>query len=464
VNALAYQRRGAGELLLAGHVDEGLAAARIALEAAGMGLAPTPRRALVALLAERARLRLGGFGFRRRAAEDIAASELGRIDLCWSLSSSLGLTDHIQGAHFQAKSLRLALRAGEPYRIARGLAGEAGFAATRGKPAAARVRLLLDRARRLADELDHPHALGMVSLMEGIAGHLAGEFPRGRACLEKADRIFRDRCTGVTWELDATRQFLMDCLAYLGDLRAFGACVVEGLRDAAARGDLYAATNLRTGLANLHWLVRDEPDRARAESAEALARWSIHGFHVQHFYDLYAQAQVHVYLGDGRAALERLGREWPDLGRSLLLTIQHTRIVAWHLRARAALAALATEPGSTADRRRLLGAVAGDARRLRREGVAWASAFAAGLEAAALHLRGRADEASARLAEAVGACERAGLALSAACLRHRLGELRGGASGAADVATARAWFEREGVKHPGRMAALWAPGFGPPAA
>lgn len=100
-----------------------------ALADAGMSFAKSPVRALIA---ERAALFLRGRRFKRRSAEEIAPRELARADLCWSISSGLGLMDPVQGAHFQARSLRLALSAGEPYRVSRGIAGEAAYAAAQG--------------------------------------------------------------------------------------------------------------------------------------------------------------------------------------------------------------------------------------------------------------------------------------------------------------------------------------------
>src|SRR5262249_54854407 len=78
-----------------------------ALKEAGLSFA---RRPLLVLAWERLLLGARGRRFRRRSPEEIAPSELARTDLCWSLSSGLGLTDPIQGAHFQTRSLLLALR------------------------------------------------------------------------------------------------------------------------------------------------------------------------------------------------------------------------------------------------------------------------------------------------------------------------------------------------------------------
>ena len=107
------------------------------LAAVGLQLPSTPRRALVSLLAARARVRLRGLVFPSARAADLPAADLARIDTCWSVAVGLGMVDTIRGGDFQARHLLLALRAGEPYRIARALAFEACFSAT---PASPRTR------------------------------------------------------------------------------------------------------------------------------------------------------------------------------------------------------------------------------------------------------------------------------------------------------------------------------------
>ena len=212
--ALELRRRGTEELIRSGRLDEGRVVAAEALADAGLGFARAPLRAL---LGQRALLVLRGRRFRRRAVEEIAPRDLARVDLCWSLSSGLGLMDPVQGAHFQVRSLLLALRAGEPYRIARGIAGEAAYAAAQGQ--AARAGALLEEAGRVTADLGNPHATGIVSLMSGLAQHLLGRFAPGIEHLDTASRIFREQCVGTVWELNAARQFSLECLYYLGELR-----------------------------------------------------------------------------------------------------------------------------------------------------------------------------------------------------------------------------------------------------
>jgi hypothetical protein len=455
-DALELQRRGAEQLLRSGHLDEGLAAVRVALAAAGMKLAATPRRALASLLVERAKLRLGRVRFRERDPSEVSARDLARIDLCWSLSSGLALTDHVQGALFQARSLRLSLRAGEAYRVARGLAAEAAFAATRGRRGLVQNQRLMATAESIARRLGHPHALGMVALTTGVSCHLLGRFAAEQVHLEEAERLFRDRCTGVTWELDAARQFRLENLVYLGELADLARAVPAALKDAADRGDLYAAATFRTGWTNLAWLAGDDPARARQEALWALERWSHQGFHLQHWYGFFAQLQVELYQGEAEAAERRVAEVWRSLEASLLLRIQHCRVIALHARARVALAVAARRPARRAER---LAAAAADARRLRRERMPWAVALANLVDAGAAHLRGRPDDARTSLASAAAGLEATDLRLFATAARHRLGMLRGGEEGGALVASAQAGLAAQEVKNPPRMLDLLAPGF-----
>jgi eukaryotic-like serine/threonine-protein kinase len=60
---LEWQRRAAAQLLMSGHIDQGLVVIRKVLDSVGMRLAPAPWRALLSLLIGRARVRLRGLTF-----------------------------------------------------------------------------------------------------------------------------------------------------------------------------------------------------------------------------------------------------------------------------------------------------------------------------------------------------------------------------------------------------------------
>lgn len=438
--ALDLRRRAVEELLRAGNVDEGLIAAFTAVEAAGLAFAQAPLRALLWL---RAVLRLRGLRFRRRAPDDIAAHDLARIDLCWSLSSGLGLTDHFQGAHFQARGLLLALRSGDLPRVARGIAAEAAYAAALGNHR--RAARHLERAARLADETGNPHAVGIVSLMKGLSSHLNGRFALGLGHLTTAEQIFRERCVGTHWELAAGRQYSLECLYYLGELPRFESATAEGIKEAQDRGSLYAATTLRTGLTNAVWLLRDEPERARHELDEAMKPWSSHGYHVQHWYELIARTQIDLYTGAAGEAWDRMLRTWSALASSGLLHLQHARIVAMHLKARAAIANAATRTGGERDQ--LLEVARRCARRVWREGDGWNRALASAALAGIERVAGRPGRADSWLNRALSNANTHGLALFAAATEIACGDPRGAA-----------WMTTQGVQAPTALARMLLPG------
>jgi uncharacterized protein len=84
-----------------------------------MRLPRTPRAAIPALLGRKAWLRVRGLGFRQRAAASIVPAELRRVDVAWSVTIGLAFVDTMRSAETQSRHILLALRSGEPYRVAR---------------------------------------------------------------------------------------------------------------------------------------------------------------------------------------------------------------------------------------------------------------------------------------------------------------------------------------------------------
>src|SRR5262249_28742313 len=147
---------------------------------------------------------------------------LSRIDVCWSVSLGLNYVDPVRGALFHADNLLLSLRAGEPYRIARALAMEAGQSAgSGGRPAARRTPRLLEAADRLARQVDNPQALGLVALCRAAVAYLEHRWKEALALAEQAEAILRDSCTGVARERDAAQGvglIALFCLGQFGEL------------------------------------------------------------------------------------------------------------------------------------------------------------------------------------------------------------------------------------------------------
>jgi serine/threonine protein kinase len=457
--ALDLRRKAAEQLLRAGHVDQGLAAIRTVLDTVGMSMPSTPQGALLSLAWHRARTRLFGLGYRRRDESEVSARELMQVDTCWSIASGLAFVDIIRGADFQTRHLLLALAAGEPSRIAKALAAEAGFAGSPGRSGQKRSARLYEMAKKLVDELDHPHATGLLSLAAGIIALFQGRWREALEHGERADAVLRERCTGVTWELTTASTLLVVPRFYLGRVEELGRIVPLCLRDFQTRGDLYGATCIRTGDANLAWLLKDDPEGARREANDASRSWSMQGVVVQNYMDLIAQVQIDIYLGDGRVAHNRLTERWPALSRSLLLRVQIIRILSHFARARAALAASEGTEVSPSQRKELLKSAERDAAQLERERMPWSDPLAKLVRAGTAASVGDSAGAQRLLRAARAELDAAGMALYAASARYREGELLGGDAGQELTEQASSWLANATVQNPARMIALLAPGF-----
>ena len=451
-DALELRRCAAEQLLRYGHFDEGLATVRDVLAAVGLELAPSRRRALIRLVWRRIKLRLRGFRFTRRDETQVATDTLRRIDICWSVASGLSLIDPVQAQTFQAEHLLLALKAGEPYRVARGVALEIAFVGTKGVPQRARTDRLIALATQLAAETRRPHNLGVARAAAGIAALLQGRWRDARDLCTEAELIFRDQCRGVAWELASARFFRLNAQFFLGELAQLSRELRPLLAEAEQRGDFLAATGLRNSRVNVVWLCRDDPDEARRQAQQGLVKWSHSGFQLQHFYDIISNGYIDLYEGNGRIGWDRLRERWQSMRLSLVFRIQTARVQARHLRARLALA-IESPPAA------LLRRALADARSMHREGAAWSRALAKLIVAAVDFQRGRLERALAGLDAAEGELVEADMFGFAQAARWCRGHLVGGDAGNVLKTDVESWFRDQGVVRPDRMIAMLVPGF-----
>jgi hypothetical protein len=454
-DALELQRRAAVQFLISGHIDQGLATLKTVLAAVGMELPSTPLRSLASLLWRRARLRLRGLRFRERDLSQVAPADLTRIDVCWSAGMGLSVVDTIRGADFQARGLLLSLEAGEPSRIARSLAMEVAHqASTGGSNRKPRARLL-EMAEGLAHRVDDPYALAMVTLARGVAAYLEGRWQDAQENCDRAETIFRDRCTSVAWELDTANAFALWGLSHLGEIAELSRRWPILLTQARDRGDLYAAMNLSSYLMSVVRLAADDPITARAELRATMAQWSRQGYHVQHNDALWAGVQIELYCGAGHSAWQLIHGSWPALRRSLLLRVQFIRTSMYFLRARSALAsAVELKSSSPGEARALLAIAARAAQRLEREHMPCPTAYSRMIRGALAALKGDTLGAAHLLTESREQFEAVKMQLCSAVVRRRLGELIGGDRGQAEVALADRWMADQKIQNPASMASM----------
>jgi hypothetical protein len=455
-SALEIERRAGQQYLVSGRIEEGLEVMGRVLTRVGLPqLAPSPRRALLALLWRRVRIALRGLAYRERGANAIPADTLTRIDTCWAVAEGMAVVDNIQGAAFQALHLLLALDAGEPARISRAVAMEAGFAASTG--AVKRAARLLREAERLAERPDCRSTLGLCRMIGAVAAEHDSRFAEVERLAIEAEAMLAEQQALSAWSLNIARLYHVACLVDQGKIRELCRVTRLFLDDAVDRGNRAAATMFRSNWSILRWLSPDDADGARAALAEVLAQCPEGVFYVPHLFCLVARALVDLYGEPNEDAYRHVAEVWPALARSQVLRVHALGVTA--LRARAACAVAAALVAD--DPRPLLAIAERDAARLKREDYSPIStrAWPEMLAAAIAVTRGDQEAALERISRAADRFEEHGSAFYLAIARRKKGELLGGDEGRALIAAADSWMAGEGIVNPARLAAAFVPGF-----
>ncbi|MEP7122281.1 MAG: AAA family ATPase, partial [Byssovorax sp.] len=454
--SLELRRRAAEQLLGSGHIDRGVRVLRDVLASVDVEFPETSAGATVTLLARLARLRLRGTRFAERRIEAIPAATLARIDACYAAGKGLTLVDPVRGLGFLAQQLTLSLEAGDARRVSLGLSFYGINLCTPGASGYARARRALDEARAIAERLRDPYLLGVAGSCSAAAEMCLGRWKATVTLADQANTILRTRCSGVAWEIEGGIVCSEVSLLWMGRLAELTAFVPTHVHEALERGDLFAATYAR-----MHtWyapIAADDVRSASKEMREAIGRWSVGGFHIMHFWALYAEAQYELYAGRAPAARACLEAAWPALEKSNILRVQFHRIFMTLLRGTVAVAAAVSGP--RADRSRLLKDADRAVSRLRSEETPCARPAAALLSASILAARGKSHEARGPLELASVEFDAADMALHAEVARRRLGELVGGETGRAMIAGADRFMERQGIQRPERWTDIHAPGF-----
>ena len=451
---LDLRRKAAEQLLKAGHVDEGVATLRDVLDQVGVSYPTTPRRALLSFLATRLRLRLRGLKFKERDASQLSPEHLRQIDACWGAAGGFAVVDPVLGGALQGRHLQLALDAGEPYRVSRALALEAGYLYALAPSRRDYGAEVLAQAHAMATRLGHPHALAMATGAAGIAAQHTGRWRESLGLMDAAGAIFRDGCPGTPWERAMCELFAAIDLFYLGDLRELGVRGLRAVLEADERGDLFQADTVRVQGLAIAELGGDAPDEVDASLVAAIARWPKGGY-IRDCAGPLQLARVRLYLEDGARARTASIEQSRRAAAAGMLQNQHQRLESWHVRGCAALAAALDE----ASPRALLGEANNAASKVEREHMTWSAPLALLLRAGVDAVRGQREPAVAKLTDAIALFDANEMRLYAAAARRRRGHLVGGDDGEAQVAEAEGWMRGHGVVNPRRMSAMLVPGF-----
>lgn len=451
--SINLRRIAAEQYLISGHVDEGLAVLRPILAKLNLKLADSPRKALLSLSWNKIYIKLRGLKYQKHEEKEIPEKELMRIDTCWTVIRGLTYVDTIRAAEFQARHLLLALAAGEPHRISRALFFETGHRSSSGKRNRTQAEELVAVLFKLVDELKTPIAEARANLAAGAMSYFNGEWQQSCDYAAKADKIFREHCTEVAWELDSVELFRFRSLSFMGNYQELFSRVPIFYKEALERGDLWAVTmvSARFYIASL---AADEIDTARLEAEEAIKRWSREGFQLQHYWDLFGRVEIELYAQNGAQAWQLITKRWPLLANSLLLRVQIFFIESLHLHARAALAMASTNEAP----RQFLALATRDAQTIEKEDVPWGNGLAHMIYAAVAAANGQRENALQHLNSAETLFYKTGMQLYGAAARYRRGELLKSVEGEELCAEAVKTFGQQMIKNPPRIVALFAPG------
>ncbi|MBL9013023.1 MAG: protein kinase, partial [Myxococcales bacterium] len=129
-----YRRAAAEQLLVSGHINDGLTLLGECMNAVGEQFPANTPGARRWLIANMVWLRIRGTRHRERLPNTGDAGDRVRLDLYRTASLGLSLVDPLRGALCQARALRTALRLGDRQRIGYALAYHAMYSAAAGDP------------------------------------------------------------------------------------------------------------------------------------------------------------------------------------------------------------------------------------------------------------------------------------------------------------------------------------------
>jgi hypothetical protein len=453
-----FLRRRAGEQYLkAGHFQDGLRLMESFLADANVRLPKSGNGALAVSATRRVQLYLGGFDFKRRPAEEIAPSVRSRLDDLWAATTALSMMDPVRADGVGLLHFLEALRAGDEAHVARSLGYEAAFAALIGGHfLRKKARELLRRNRAALNEGSDPYERAFYHLGAGSSAFFHSDWDEAVISCDAAARGFRTECRGAEYEAAVAIVFSLQALAQAGRVSELVARIPAAIREADARGDLFAANNYRAGFHALGRIATGQIDAVQADLRKVVKTWKP-GFYQMHAYHgVFAGVAVDLYVGDPRSAVARIEGDWPELEAGLFLRMELPAMELRWTRARAALALAAQESSKT--RRRRLDQVRKLAGAVERATVPAARPHAALLMAGLAATEGRTAEVIPRVRTALDGYTKAGMAIHREVARWSLGRLVGGAEGRALITTAEDWMEVEGVPEMPPLVRALAPG------
>jgi hypothetical protein len=247
---------------------------------------------------------------------------------------------------------------------------------------------------------------------------------------------------GVGWELSVCDHCIVQALIWLGRMQQAREHVLVLARRSEHNGDRFSQLVGAILDAKLK-LAAGNPVEARKQAIDVLGQWGTREFTFQHLFAVKAAIWCDLYEREVDSAHARFREMWPLLRGSGLLSVQLMRAEAAFLEGSIELSRRAA-----GDTRALLSRVRQSADWLEKTERPYAQGYAATLRAGDAQVTGRAADARTWAQKAVVAFDRARMAVHAAAMRIRWGDVEG-----------RAVMAGEGIADPDKWGRIYLPDF-----
>ncbi len=468
----ALERAGANQLLFCGQIEEGARILRHNLAQFGRGAPNSAWSAVFWLIVYSAWLRLSGSRFVERDTLDVPPRQREHLEALYAAIVGLALVNVIVGTSLSARYMVLAFRSGYRLAIIGAVMLRASQLAMRGGPVSedeiALERTAKELVGRVGDDLarsvtgpeteraappfrEEPQQA--IEALHAVQCFLHG---RWRETYEACELAYTKlpAARGM-WNAHALAVYGEFARVFMGEAADLTVRFPRLLSDAERRGDLLKIVNLRTGVAPIVFLAKDDSGAARRHVLDGMAQWSQSGFLLQHWRAMIAEVEIDLYDRKGKSAYDRLVRDARAFRRSFLGVAQYVRAITSFAVARAAIASSCEAPelqkGRLREARRM-------SRRLQRGGLPWMSALGSLVAAAIAPAEGDPAAACSHLRTGAAQAHVADMALHACSARHRLGTLLGGEDGRLLVQDAEETMRTKGVQAADRYVAMLVPG------
>jgi serine/threonine protein kinase/tetratricopeptide (TPR) repeat protein len=447
--ALVLRRDAAEQLLLAGHVGEGLALASEVLREINEA---TPRgfwASMWSFMWGRLRLRLRGRKFRVQFEHELPPAQLDHFDTLWTINKGLILHLEIHSWVLHNRLVQLALDIGEPRRLARMFSNEMLIVASFGGDAS--VHQLASLSRELAAQVDDPELDRTIDLQRDLVDYALNRFRQATDQLRELLPRLDDVAKAEWVRLSAVLIYSSLCVI-TGRWGELYRNLPQWLAAARERGNLREIVELEA-YAAMTELHRGNLGQARRHLDNGRELWDATSYNYTTV--MLDRVEVIMLLAEDRIddACTRVDKMLIAVKRSSVALNPVVRRFVDQLIGRCwTVAAVRTSNDVELQTR-----VRKVCRRLRRTKVALYVGEAALFEAALASNSKEEAEVRLRWREAEQLFDGAGIECQLATVRWQLARITEGHETRNFARTSAKYFERNGISDPARLAKIIAP-------